>query len=556
MSPSFAFGIPFLLGGLLLIQTRIVNDWNGTTSRAAAVSRGGTTDLGPAGDATQRAGTAGMLLMLALLVAGMTAAKAFAGFDFVGGLGVYWLWRLLRGEDGDRRSIRDPLREENGDRQSIHDPLREEGGGRRGIRGLWRIRDLWGLANPRNVALRRLTCCVAVAAVAALAIYFLMIAGGGSGTLGLRPFNFIREGDTLARATKLAKDIVGPSLYWLALAGGGAVLAVCLLAPLLGAGWLIYKDRGATDSTAFLLTVFVVGVAAYVLLGAPAGVEGVFLIYGYVALVPVAAKGLVRLWSETPPPLRRRLLRACGALLVLGLAIATLTPSLNLSGDARYAWLAVTYGSVIGGIVLVVWKLQQGYRTAIPARLARIAACSIFLLSSLALVKPVGLAGSGAWKTLVGKPTSLADTPTEYGMTAPLYRGLLWVRGHTTPCDVLAVSNHYESAAHNESVYFYYSAFTERRVFLESWHYTPDGQFGAQPYPGRFALNQRATAQGDPEALRELARRGVGYVLIDKTHGGGAAEPPSVSRLVFSNSALDVYRLLPVGPPHACGAVT
>ena len=133
-------------------------------------------------------------------------------------------------------------------------------------------------------------------------------------------------------------------------------------------------------------------------------------------------------------------------------------------------------------------------------------------------------------------------------MTAPLYAGLLWVRAHTTPCDVLAVNNHYDDAAHDESVYFYYSAFTERRVFLESWRYTAGGQTGGLPYPGRFALNQRAVAQANPEALRELARRGVSYVLIDKTHLGGPQEPASVSKLVFSNSALDVYRLLGARP--------
>jgi hypothetical protein len=487
LSPSFAFGVPFFLGGLLLIQSRFL-----ARSDAQAMPRG---EL------------IGTLLMLGILVVGMTAAKAFAGFDFVGGLGLYWLWRVV-----------------------------------------WE--------RSRDGTSRRLLYCIVVAGVAALAIYFLMIAGGGAATLGVRPFNFIKEGDTLMRATKLAKEVVGPSLYWLALAGGSVILAVCLLAPLLGAGWLLYKDRGAAPDTAFLLAIFVVGFAAYVLLGAPAGVEGVFLIYGYVALVPVAAKGLVRLWSETPQQARRRLLQACAALLLLGVAIATLTPSLSLTGTAHKAWLVVTYGAVAGGLVLSVWKLQGGYSARMPSRLARVAACGIPLLSTLALVKPMTLAGSGAWKTLVGKPTSLADTPSEYGMTRPLYRGLLWVRAHTTACDVLAVSNHYDTAARDASVYFYYSAFTERRIFLESWRYTADGQFGAQPYPTRFALNQRASAQGEPEALRELARQGVSYVLIDKTHGGGAAEPARVSRLVFSNSALDVYRLLPVGPPHACATVT
>lgn len=152
-------------------------------------------------------------------------------------------------------------------------------------------------------------------------------------------------------------------------------------------------------------------------------------------------------------------------------------------------------------------------------------------------------------------------------MTAPLYDGLIWVRDHTKPCDVLAVNNHY-TYAHSKydtsavavlSFYEYYSAFTERRFLLESWYTTPRGVREASPYPARLALNDKAVVDGSPSALREIARDGVSYVLVDKTHGTGAPESASVSRLVFENSALRVYRLL--SPPRGgsggrrCGTV-
>lgn len=474
LSPSFAFGVPFFLGALLLIQTRIV--------------------ASPAGE-ERRWDIAGLLLMVAVFVAGLASAKAFGAFDFVGGLGLYWLWLTVRGRGS-----------------------------------------------------RTLTYCVAVAGMAVLAIYFLMIAGGGAATMGVHPLAFLSEGNTLERATHLAKRIAGPSLYPLVLAAGSGVLAVCALAPLLGAGWLLWRERGLPRSTELLASVFIVGLAGYVTLGAPGGVEGVFFVYGYIALVPVAALGLVRLWAETPTAVKQGLLRIAAALFALGVLLAAVSAAVALTGLAEKAWFAFAYGSVAAALVLVVWRMQQRYASSLPSRWSRIAACAIPLLLALALVKPVALAGNGAWKTLRGKPTSLADTGVEYGMTAPLYAGLLWVRAHTTPCDLLAVNNHYDNAKREESVYFYYSAFTERRVFLESWRYTAGGQTGGLPYPWRFALNQRAVAQGDPEALRELARRGVSYVLIDKTHVGAPPEPASVSRLVFSNSALDVYRLVDARP--------
>jgi hypothetical protein len=480
-SPSFAFGIPFFLGGLLLLQTRVV----------APLGR-------------LRENTPGLLLMVAIFVAGLAYAKAFGAFDLVGGLGVYWLWQLARGR-----------------------------------------------------ATRTLTLCVAVAGVAVPAIYFLAISGGGSATMTVHPLAFLQEGNTLERASKVAKQVAGPSLYWLPLAVGGVVLAVLALAPLLGAGWLLWRERGVPDRLALLLAVFVVGMGGYVLLGAPGGVEGVFFVYGYVALVPAAALGLVRLWSETPPAVRRGLLRSGAGLLALGVVVAGISGSVALTGFARDAWLAASYGAVAGATAWAVWRLQRGWRPLLSSRWARMVACCIPLLCALALVKPVALAGSGAWKTVVGKPTSAKDTASEYGMTAALYTGLLWVREHTTPCDVLAVNNVWAEASKKWSAYFYYPAFAERRVWLESWHYTAGGQTGALPYPGRYALNQSAVQRGNPEALRELARKGVKYVLIDNTHGGGAAEPAGVSTLVYSSPALEVYKLRPVaGQPQGCGVVS
>jgi hypothetical protein len=483
LSPSFAFGVPFFLGALILIQTRVA------ARRAAGA-----------------AGTAAWLVILAVLSAGLAASKAFGAFDLVCGLGLYWLWRLA-----------------------------------------WRR------------SARIATSCLAASGAAILAVYFLMISGGGSATLGVKPLNFLHEGDTLVRATAAAKDIAGPSLYWLLLVAGAGAIAVCLLAPLLGAGWLIWRERGVSDSIALPVAVFLVGVAAYVLLGAPGGVEGVFLVYGYIALLPVAAKGLILLWSETPTYTRIRLLQVCGGLLALGLAIAAITPALAVSGHARDAWLGLAYGSVAVVIATAAMRLRRSYAGAVAAQPARVVACLIPLVSVLTLVKPLTLASSGALKTLVGERTSLADSPTEYGMTASLYQGLLWVRAHTNPCQVLAVSNHYDNAQKGRaSIYFYYSAFTERSVFLESWQYTALGQYGAQPYPARMALSDAATQNGDASALRQLRRDGVSYVLIDKTHGGGAQEPPSVSTLVFSNHALDVYRLrsVPDAKPHRCATAS
>jgi hypothetical protein len=487
LSPSFAFGAPFLLGVLALLGPRL-----GAFVAADARDGGGGRDATGAhrliGTHTG-SGTVRTLAMVAILVLGAASSKMFAAVDLLGGLGLYWLWSVLTGR-------------------------------------------------PSRLALQCLvvsTACVAIA-------YFAMLAGGGAASVRLDPLNFVQEGNSFERARTLAEGAVGHSLYWLPLLLGGAVLVVLLFAPLLGGVWLL-RRRGAIPPAGGLAgAVFAAGLLMYVLLGAPGGVEGVFLVYGYIAVVPLAALGLVWLWEETPPAARRGLLSAGAALLAIGLAIAGVTPALALKGHAADAWYALAYGLVACGVAFTAIRLRGHYALTIHSRVGRTVACGIPLLIALGLVKPTALAASGAWKTIAHRRTAVANSASEYGLTSALYTGLTWVRDHTSRCDVLAVSNHFSRPSRAEPNYLYYSAFTERRIFLESWFYTPAGTTGGEPYPRRLALNEAAMS-GNPTALRELALDGVSYVLIDKLHGGGPAEPASVSRAVFDNSALEVYRL-------------
>jgi hypothetical protein len=492
LSPSFAFGVPFFLGALELLQSRLLP---GARHASAATKRA--------------------LVLLLILVLGAGAAKTFAAADLIGGLGLLWLWYVLTG-----RSI------------------------------------------------RVLSASLALSLAAIGVVYVVMLSGGVSGTLGVHPFDFITSGATLVKVKSALRSVIGGSDLWiLPLLAGVPVIAACLFAPLLGALWMLRRHRPTPSTVALPCMLFTAGVLAYVTLGAPGGVEGVFLVYGYVALAPVAAMGLIRLWEDAPGDARLKLGWACVAVLSLALALAASLQALSLTGRARDAAYAIAYGLVIGGIIFAADSCARLFAPTVRAYSTRVLACCIPLLGVLGLVKPITLAGVGAWKTLRHQQIATRDSASSYGMTAALYRGLLWVRGHTTSCDVLAVNNHRESAHTKTSLYFYYSAFTERRVYLESWYYTPNGTRLADPFPQRLRLNTEAVSDGSAGALRRLARAGVSYVLIDKTHGGGAVAARSVGRLVFANSALDVYRLYtPKGPRsagsngteapnHACGTV-
>jgi hypothetical protein len=496
LSPSFAFGVPFFLALLALVQSRFLGNEIGDPH----------TERGSRGSA--RTDTNRALIILAVLILGCATAKTFAAADFIGGLGLFWLWCLGTGR-----------------------------------------------------AARLLFYCLVVSVICVGAVYFLMLAGGTASTLVIQPFNFVTSGATLARVKSIVKSFTGYSSLWiLAPLVGAPVIAVCLFAPLLGVGWLLRRHHHISPSMVLLLCMFVTGSIAYIMLGAPGGVEGVFLVYGYIAIVPVAALGIVNLWGDTPKSAQRKMVVAGGTVLALGLALAGSTQVLTLTGTARYVWYLFAYGLVASAVVIFAWKYARLFAPTVLSKFWRVVGCCILLLGTLGLVKPITLTALGAWETIRHERIAIADSAEYYGMTAPLYRGLIWVRRHTTACDVLAVNNHLFSPGTDKSIYFYYSAFTERRIFLESWYYTPNGARVAQPYPARFKLNTEAVAHGNPAALRKLGEAGVSYVLIDKIHGTGAPEPASAARLVFSNSALDVYRLSArgsaAGVKQACGTVT
>ncbi len=447
-------------------------------------------------------GAVGWLAMVSTLVLGMSMVKSVASVDFIGGLTLVWLWRAFTA----------------------------------GVN-------------------RLLFYCLALSTICAGVAYILVLRGPAAETLHVSLFNFIDFTNFAAILHMHTAARIVPLL--------GIVTLACVftLVPLLGTCTLLWREDAVSPYVSFCLAVFVVSFAAYVTLALPGDAQGYFLGFGYIGLLPVAADGLIALWTDALPSARRRMIRACGVILALGMMAAASTLLLtNVRGIDLDAWYAAAYGLLGGAITIATVRLEKVFMPAIPSRAARLLACCIPLLGTLGLVKPLDAALPRAWKVITHTRISSLDSRQNQGMTAALYRGLIWVREHTNSCDLLAVNNHSIKAATttNWSRYYYYSAFTERRIYLESWFQTSLGTKGREPFPARLALNELAVGRGDPGALHELRRQGVSYVLLDKTHGGGAAEPSSVSRLVFANSALDVYRLLGredgTGARRKCGS--
>ncbi len=493
-SPTYGLGVIFLLGLLILFRSQLLGMGEAGSSAQPV----------PAG--SMPPGAVGSLLMLGILVLGGGAVKTTVVATFVGGLGLFWLWRLV-GAKVDRL----------------------------------------------------LSYCLILSLACFVAMYFLLLAGAGgpaSTETELAPLHFLKYtvfGSTLASHPGFAP-----------LLGVAVVIFLWKLLPVVGALWPLWRRGAWSPYASFALAVFVVGFIVYVMMGTVNDGEIYFVWYGYIALIPVAAVSLMALWSDVPRDVRRTIVRVCVLALILGLATAGATQILSANGalaGARSVSWYLWYGGTLAvvGCLVVLWSLglERHLAPRISARGARAAACCILLLGALGCAESIVLAVPATWRTILDRQVVSRDSESHPGMTAALYRGLLWVRGHTGVCDVLAVNTHDVRPAGGtgatvDSGYFYYSAFSERQVLFESWIMATQEQRREQPYPALYALNSEATLRGEPTAVRELARKGVSYILIDKTHGVDVRESSSVSRLVFSNSALDVYRLTTPVSPHGC----
>jgi hypothetical protein len=493
-SPSYAFGVIFFLGLLILLQSQFL-DGRMADSSSRSMHAG-----------LVKPQVLGSLAMLGVLVLGGGATKTPAMAPFVGGLGLFWLWRLVVAKMD-----------------------------------------------------RLLAYCLCVSLVCLGAIYLLLLAGARDAAtteIGLKPLDFLKY-------TVFASTLVShPGL--LPLMGAAVVIGLWKLLPVLGALWPLHRRHVWPPYVQLALAIFLVGFTAYVTLGGPYDNENYFIWYGYIAIIPIATICLMHLWGELSKGARSAILRACAITFVLGLVAAGATQALTVGGPLaraphvyKYLWYVVMLG-LVGGLV-VLWSARLDLRIGSRAssRGVRLAAYCALILGVLGCADSITLAVPSALTVMRYRQVVPRDSKIHPGMTAALYRGLVWVREHTSECDILAVNTHEVMGANGglpevDSGYFYYSAFTERRFIFESWIFTAKGAHNEQPYPSLYALNSAATLRGSRSAVRMLARRGVSYILIDKTHGGDIRESASVSRLVFSNSALDVYRMtVPVGR-HSC----
>jgi hypothetical protein len=334
----------------------------------------------------------------------------------------------------------------------------------------------------------------------------------------------------------------------LAEAGGVAVGVVGLFAaPLVGVFWFAGRRR-IPPSYRLLLCLFAAGLVPYFLIVEPGVSELFFTEYGFVAAALVSAAGIYWLWRGPGPPDRNH------DALLIGFAIAWPPSLLLVVALSLHATSAGTNVYVVWAAVFtagVLFFAVGALRARGPWRKTCTRLFLIAVLGASVLDVPLDIFPHLVQASRNGTLYVHGGT----GLTTDLYRGLRWIRAKTRPQDVVAVSNYSVNDIDPQFDDVYYSAFAERRTFLEGWFYTmktlsrgPSYHLARRtsPFPQRLRLNDAVFRHGDRAALRTLVRDyGVRYLVVDRVHGGEPARVARLGRRVFSNAAVAIFA---VGP--------
>jgi len=398
------------------------------------------------------------------------------------------------------------------------------------VYGLWRRRAAAGWV-----------AAFAFCGVAFVASYVLLYSGGrGATDVGLLE-SALSSFPGQELAPRAGEGAVGVLIYPFAT----WVTAVALMVPLAGLAFLHLRVRSLTPLQAWPLALLAVSVAAFFVLDLPGVSQLYFLWYGFTAAALLASGGLLEglgRWRAHPR-------RGGAAALLAGVAGGVVLGWAPIAEGLPLVTVYMAVAAVLGGVVVAFALGLVGTRgaSAWPAVLA-----VSTLLTAGALDGPRDRLPDIASRALRATEAvhREADPATERGLTSGLARGLAWVRDNTDESAVLAVNNHLRSPPTRQSLYFYYSALGERRVFVESWDYTDEAvaigvdnvRAGRQPFPERVALNDSVFTGAGPRAAERLRRRGVTHLVVDLVNG--QAPPGKLpGTLVYHSDALLVYRL-------------
>lgn len=224
-----------------------------------------------------------------------------------------------------------------------------------------------------------------------------------------------------------------------------------------------------------------------------------------------------------------------GALVVTCIVVGSLAPTYLLSMIDGNQLHFLNSGYPLAGIMGAagLGHLIFRKRTSAPQRIAQVLAVAMLVVSTWNSAYAFAVTYRNR-----NVATAVTSIPIVYE-NSDSYAAQRWIRDHTSSMSVLAVSIF---AGDDEQFKRRcdYSAFSERRLFLEGYHYQRPRD--PQELTSRRALLTAVFRKGEASALKTLNERfGVTHLVVDTSDGLPVKLPDQGLTLVFQTETVRVY---------------
>ncbi len=385
------------------------------------------------------------------------------------------------------------------------------------------------------------------AETAIFVITFFVIYRGGAASTGIGPLASLGRTLPVIYASSSAipiplRVVLLPPAYAAGLAG--------MLLPLAGILYLLRRrHRERLRSLWLCLCMLVAGIVIANVFHQVGYSEVYFQDTGYVAGCIVAAAGLRAAWGDAGSAIAISKRAATvafafwAAVLILAATVTAITLRLVPSEVAMYLLLGT-------GCVATVMAGRRAARRHGRPRSGMVALGLIPLAAATTLTSPIELAPTlGRVLTSVPITVTRADPGKVRGLTPGLLAALDWLRDHSSVDTVIAVNNHWIDPDDQDGRYYYYSAVSERQVFIEGYdpvRYQISAALSTAPgldFAKRKVLNDAVFDKADANALTVMTQQySVRYLFVDHVHQDidVDADLDSLGKVVYASPAATI----------------
>ena len=370
-----------------------------------------------------------------------------------------------------------------------------------------------------------------------VAVYAAVFTGRGNG-LALDPVESLSSSSPVGRAL-----LAGAPAGMAAVAVVAVARVISLGARALGFLGVVGDPQLRRDP-AFALVggIALAGVGGVLLLSHPGRSQLYFLANSVPAVAIGAAGGLVVLWERARDQWRL----VAAAAVVAAVAVDLLWLAFG-DADSPVA-PAAALGRALA--VVVIFAATALGAAAAARRFRRPAgAVAIAVLATSVLLAGVGPVLANHVQLPQPAAADVSET-TPLAFSGDQIDAARWLRDHSRRDDVVATNRHCVTVTERkcDARRFFVAAYTERRVLVEGWAYTPTWSFTVRLRdtvfwdPPLLALNDTFMTAPSAQGALALRARGVDWVFIDKT-GPHSTEMEDFADLRHETPWAAVYEL-------------